>query len=170
MRGWKLFGLMVVATMACAPARAANAEDDALNAVYGRLSQARAASDAPGMAASFAPGALLVDARPGPAITGAELEARLRPMAARIVAEGVHIETGYRIERRSVMGDIAVDAGYLRQAMTRPGGAAQLRYARFLVTMRRDAAGWRIVGDASMSASEEAWNGATRQAGLHFDG
>nr|WP_295373803.1 nuclear transport factor 2 family protein [uncultured Sphingosinicella sp.] len=153
-----------------APAAAANREDGALNAVYAGLSRARAAHDVPGMSSAFGADGLLIDARPGPAISGGELEARLKPMAARIQAEGVKLETAYRLERRSVMGDIAVDAGYMRQTMVRPDGQRGARYARFLVTMRRDPnGGWRIVGDASMPAEQAAFDALTKTEGLHFD-
>ncbi|HYI42208.1 MAG TPA: nuclear transport factor 2 family protein [Sphingomicrobium sp.] len=153
-----------------APAAAATAEDGALNAVYAALSRARAAHDVAGMTGAFGAGGLLVDARPGPAISGAELGERLQPMAARIKAEGVKIETAYRLERRSVMGDVAVDAGYMRQTMVRPDGQKGVRYSRFLVTMRRDPqAGWRIIGDASMPAEQAAFDAVKQAEGLHFD-
>ena len=154
-----------------APAVAANPEDGALNGVYERLTRARAAGDVPGMASAFAPEGLLVDARPGPVIAGSELAERLAPQAARIVADGVRVETAYRIERRSVSGDIALDAGYMRQSISRPNGEPMIRYARFLVTMRRGADGaWRIVGDASMPSTDAVWNGLARIDGLQFDG
>lgn len=164
-------GAGLLAAVAASAATAANPEDAALNSVYAALTRARAASDVAGMAAYFPTGAILIDARPGPAIGGGEeLAARLRPMAQRIVADGVRIGTEYRIERRSVMGEIAVDAGYMRQTVTRPGAAPMIRHARFLVTMRRDADGrWRIIGDASMPAEAAAWNGAARVEGLHHD-
>jgi len=165
-------GLVFAAAMVLAsPAEAANPEDAALNAVYARLTQARATSDVPGMARAFAPEGLLIDARPGPAIAGSELADRLAPQAARIVADGVRVETAYRIERRSVSGDLALDAGYMRQSIARPNAEPMIRYARFLTTMRRGADGaWRIIGDASMPSTQEVWNGLTRVEGLQFDG
>lgn len=154
-----------------APAVAANPEDGALNGVYERLTRARAAGDVPGMTGAFAPEGLLVDARPGPAIAGGELADRLAPQAARITADGVRIETAYRIERRSVSGDIALDAGYMRQSISRPNAEPMIRYARFLTTMRRGADGaWRIIGDASMPSTQEVWSGLARVDGLQFDG
>jgi ketosteroid isomerase-like protein len=155
--------------VAASPA-AAQAENEALNGVYRQLSAARAAGDVEGMAGAFGPAGLLVDQRPGPVISGAELGARLRPMAERLRADNVRIDTAYRIERRSMMGDIAIDAGYMRQTLRRPDGQVSARYARFLVTMRRGANGWRIIGDASMPADEAAWIALARREGLHFDG
>ena len=152
------------------PAAAANAEDAALNGVYSSLVRARAAGDVASMAGAFGSQGLLIDARPGPAISGAELEARLKPMADRIKADGVKIDTAYRVERRSVMDDVAVDVGYMRQTMARPGAAPMVRHFRFLVTMRRGADGnWRIIGDASMPAEEAAFADVARTAGLHHD-
>lgn len=153
-----------------APATA-NPEDAAINAVYQRLASARAAGDVPGMTDAFAPGALLIDARPGPAISGTELSGRLRPMAERLRDENARVETAYRVERRSVMGAIALDAGYMRQDIRRADGRAMTRYARFLVTMERGPGdSWRIIGDASMPADEAAWTSLGRTEGLHFDG
>lgn len=160
----------VSAVVVSSSAIAANSEDAALNSVYAKLATARAAHDAQGMSSSFGSDGILIDARPGPAISGAELAQRLEPMAERIKAEGAQISTAYRIERRSVMGDVALDAGYMRQSITRPDGQGTTRYARFLVTMRRSADGkWVIIGDASMPADEKAFAGLTKQPGLHYD-
>lgn len=165
-----LFAAAVSAACVVASPVAAHPEDQAINAVYASLVRARAAGDVANMTGAFAPEALLVDARPGPVISGAELAERLRPQAERLRTDGVRVDTGYRIERRSMSGDIAMDAGYMRQTITRPGGAAQVRYARFLVTLRRGADGWRIIGDAAMPATEAQWASATPAEGLHHDG
>ena len=164
--------LLACATLTmAAPAAAANREDDALNQVYAALSRARAAHDVAGMTSAFGAQGLLVDARPGPAISGGELGERLKPMADRVRSEGVKIDTAYRLERRSVMGDVAVDAGYMRQTMVRPDGQTGMRYARFLVTMKREPGqGWKIVGDASMPAEKAAFDGVLKVDGLHYDG
>lgn len=164
------YGLAAAAMIVSAPASAANAADDALNAVYAKLAGARAANDVPGMASAFGAEGLLIDARPGPAISGGELAARLQPMAERVSKEGVKIATAYRVERRSVMGDIALDAGYMRQTMTRPDGQTGTRYSRFLVTMRKGSDGrWTIIGDASMPADEAAFASVARTPGLQHD-
>lgn len=167
------FSRLAFATLVfiAAPASAVNPEDGAINEVYQRLATARAAGDVPGMAGAFAPGALLVDARPGPAISGAELPGRLRPMAERLRTENARVETAYRVERRSVMGAIALDAGYMRQDVRRADGRAMTRYARFLVTMQRGPDGmWRIIGDAAMPVEEAVWTALGRTEGLHYDG
>lgn len=162
--------VLPVAIFFMAAPAAAHVEDAALNQVYVNLREARAAHDVSRMASAFGPEGLLIDSRPGPTIAGSELGKRLEPMAARIKAEGVKVDTAYRIERRSVMGDVAVDAGYMRQTMVRPDGQGGVRYSRFLVTMRRDPhTGWRIIGDASMAAERAAFDGVKRSDGLHFD-
>ena len=164
---WGAFAAMVAA----APAAPASAENAAINLVYAELAEARARSDVPAMASAFAPEALLIDQRPGPAITGTELADRLRPMAARIVQDNVAIDTAYRVERRSVTGDLTLDAGYMRQTLTRAGAEPMIRYARFLVTMRRGPRGaWRIVGDASMPATQAQWDAVPRSEGLQWGG
>lgn len=164
------FAAAVAATLVAAPATAHPA-DDALNQVYGRLTDAKARNDAAGVAAAFAPQALLIDARPGAATSGAELAARLAPMAARMAADGVTVATQYRIERRSVAGDVAVDAGYMRQEMRRAAGAQPMTMiTKFLVTLlRQDDGSWRILSDASMPSTEAAWTGAVRAEGLRYD-
>lgn len=150
-----LLGLMVLG--AAAPAFA-HPEDAAIDAVYERLRSARSAGSIEGMSAAFAPDAMLVDSRPGAPILGSELAARLAPQVERLRGENGSIATEYRIERRQVSGNIALDAGYMRQTVNRPGHEPMTRYARFLVTMRRGADGsWQIVGDASMPATEAAW-------------
>ncbi len=167
----KLCALLPAAAMLFASPAAAAPEDGAINRVYQQLAAARAQGDVAGMSAAFAPEGLLVDQRPGAPIAGRELGERIAPMAQRIKTENVRIDTAYRVERRSVIGDIALDAGYMRQSMQRPDGQTGTRYARFLVTMQRGADGqWRIIGDASMPAQEAQWNALTRAEGLQFDG
>lgn len=155
---------------AAAPAAAAHPSDPAINAVYARLAESRAANDVAGMAGAFEPGALLIDARAGPAVSGAELAGILAPQRDRLVRDGIRIDTAYRVERRQLLADgLAVDSGYMRQTLRRPDGTAQVRYARFLVTLRRSADGaWRIVADAAMPSTEEVWFGLSAQPGLAF--
>jgi uncharacterized protein (TIGR02246 family) len=165
------FAAALAATLFAVPA-AAHPADDAINQVYGRLTEAKARNDAAGVAAVFAPEALLIDARPGAATSGAELAARLVPMATRMAADGVTVATQYRIERRSLAGDLAMDAGYMRQEMRRAAGAQPVTMiTKFLVTLRRQADGsWRILSDASMPATEATWANAVRADGLRYDG
>jgi uncharacterized protein (TIGR02246 family) len=152
------FLALVLACSATAPTAAlAHPEDAALDAVYERLRSARAAADIAGMSSIFSPDALLVDARPGAPISGSELAARLAPQVERLRTDNVQVQTEYRIERRQVLGDIALDAGYMRQTLSRPGAEPMTRYSRFLVTLQRGPDGWRILGDASMPATEAAW-------------
>ena len=163
--------LTIAALLAAASPAMAHPEDPNINAVYAGLREARAANDLDGMSKAFGSGGLLIDSRPGPAISGGELGARLKPMVERVKSEGVKIDTAYRIERRSVIGDVALDAGFMRQTMTRPGGQPGTRYARFLVTMQRDAAGqWKIIGDASMTVDKAQFDGAAKVDGLTHDG
>lgn len=162
--------IAALALCAAAPALA-HPEDASINSVYDGLRVARSANDLEGMTSRFGSGGLLIDSRPGPAISGGELGDRLKPMVERIKTEGVKIDTAYRIERRSVLGDIALDAGFMRQTMVRPNGQTGTRYARFLVTMQRDAAGkWRIIGDASMTVDQAQFDGVKKVEGLTFDG
>ena len=155
--------------VAAGPA-AAHPEDRAINAMYAALASSRQGNDVPGMASHFHPDGLLIDSRPGPALKGADLAARLAPQAERIVKDGVTVVTAYRVEKRQVLKDgIALDAGYMRQTMRREGAPEQVRYARFLVTLKRTADGaWQILGDAAMPSTAEVWTGLTPQEGLMF--
>ncbi len=157
--------------LSSAPPATAHPQDEAINAVYARLAASRVANDVAGMASGFHPQALLIDARPGPAVLGADLAGVLAPQRERIVRDGVTVESAYRVERRQVIGeDLAVDAGYMRQAMRRPGAPEAVRIARFLVTLKRGPDGaWQIIGDAAMPSTAEVWTGLAAQAGLRFD-
>lgn len=154
------------------PAPAAQPQDQALNGVYDRLATARAAHDVAGMSAAFDPKALLIDARSALPVSGQELAAMLQPQRDRLVNDGVSIDTAYRVERRQMMGDgLAVDAGHMRQTLKRDEGAPQVRYAKFLVTLKRGGDGvWRIVADAAMPSTAEAWEKLSPQPGLLFGG
>ena len=156
--------------LAVAGPAAAHPQDSAINAMYAALATSRQANDVPGMASHFHPDGLLIDARPGPAVKGADLAARLAPQAERIVKDSVTIVTAYRVEKRQVLKDgIALDAGYMRQAIRREGSPEQVRYARFLVTLKREPGGaWKILGDAAMPSTAEVWTALTPQEGLMF--
>jgi ketosteroid isomerase-like protein len=153
-----------------APASSVDAEYAEMNAVYVDLASARAAHDVTRMTAAFVHDGILVDARPGPAISGSELTKVLQPFTERLKGEGVLVDTDYKIERRTLVGETAVDAGYMRQTMTRPNGQTGVRYARFMVVMKRQPDGsWKIFGDASMPSTAEAFNAVPRTPGLHYD-
>lgn len=162
----------LLAAACAASSAAAHPQDGAINAVYAALRASRTAHDVAGMAAPFHPQALLIDARPAPPVAGGDLAAVLAPQRDRLVKDGVQIDSLYRIERRQVIdGGLVVDAGYMRQAMRREGAAETVRYARFMVTMKREADGrWRIVGDAAMPSTAEVWSGLKARDGLQFDG
>lgn len=165
--------MILAATIAlAAPTTAfAHPADSAINSVYSGLSAARRAGNVEGMSAAFAADALLIDQRPNPALRGSDLPAQIRPMAARLQADQAQLDTAYRIERRSVTGDIAIDVGFMRQTLVRPNVEPNIRFARFMVTMRRGADGrWMIIGDAAMPAQGAAWTALTRSEGLHYDG
>ena len=164
------FVVIVAAVTASAPSAA---EQAAINSVYSSLSAARARGDAAAMASHFEGGALLIDARPGEALRGSELEARLNPMAARLRDRQIKAVTSYRVEQRAYYGDTVVDAGYMRMQFEAPSGVSKPMdmISRFMVSMRRGQDGrWRIVGDASMPAKPETWDSLKPSAGLHFDG
>lgn len=165
----KLAPLAALAALAATSA-AAHPQDAAINAVYAKLAAARSAHDVPGMAAHFHPDGLLIDSRPGPPVAGSELAAVIAPQRDRLVKDGVAVQSSYRVERRQMIGDdLALDAGYMRQAMKRDGAAEMVRYARFLVTWKRESGGWRIAGDAAMPSTAEIWNALQPKDGLAFN-
>lgn len=165
--------LLIAALLSsAASAQASEGGDRGPNGVYARLATARAAHDVPGMAAVFDPKALLIDARSPAPVSGGELAARLAPQRDQLVNDRVAIETTYRVERRQHLGDgLAVDAGYMRQTLKRGDATPQVRYAKFLVTLKQGDDGvWRIVADAAMPSTAEAWEMLVPQPGLVFGG
>ena len=157
---------------AAAPASAGSRADPALNAIYERLAAAKAENAPEKVASEFAAQATLISARPGPPIRGDALAGALRPMAERLKSEKVTVSTAYRVESRRVLGDVALDSGYMRTLFAAPAGAARPRdmYNRFLVTFRKKSGGdWKIVGDASLPATSADWDKAARTEGLKFD-
>jgi uncharacterized protein (TIGR02246 family) len=162
---------VAVAVLSSAPVSAAQAENDAINAVYERLVQAKAEISARRVAEAFDENATLITPRPGPPIRRNELQQGLESMAARMADGKVRVSTSYRIESRAVLGDVAVDSGYMRTLFAAPEGAPKPMdmYSRFLVTLKRGADGsWKIIGDASLPADTAAWNNAKQAQGLAF--
>ena len=92
-------------------------------------------------------------------------------MSDRLKADRVNLTSEFRIERRIVSDGLAVDNGVLRRTLKRPDGTAHIQYAKFVVAARRQADGrWKIVTDASMAASQDAWDRAVPAEGLKYDG
>lgn len=167
---------MLFTLMAALLATGDPAGSKAINQAYGELAASRAAHDIPGMASHFEPQALLIDQRPGPTLDGAQLATQLSRMAERLKTDNVTVRTQYRLERRTISGNIAVDTGFARMAFVtatppEPGKPRpQDMVRRYLVTWQLgDDGRWRIIGDASMPATEAQWQALKPVDGLRFD-
>jgi len=151
----------------------AHPADGALNHLYETIAAGVAVNAGEQVTGAFAADAVVLDPRPGPPATGEAFRAGIARMADRLKADGVEVKAEYRIVRRMVSGDVAVDVGYRRQSMsvTKPGGPMPgTQYQKFLVVAQRQAdGGWKIVRDASLPASKEAWDAAERTEGLKYD-
>lgn len=159
-----------VALLCVATALPAHPQDEALNQIYGRLIAARAAGDLAGMIGPFPAEAILIDSRKLPALGGGdELQAQLASMAARLKADNASVASSYRVERRSIRKDLAIDAGYMRMMITIPGRDPMVRYARYLVAFQRAGDGWQIMGDANMPSDAAAWDAVRTVPGLRHD-
>ena len=171
-----LFALAAgAATVAAAPAPALDEGRDeaAVNRIYEIVAAGVAAGSGEGIVDAFAEEAVVMDSRPTPPAAGEAFRKTLVAMAARLKADGVRMSAQYRIERRVRSGELTIDTGYRRQTMIPPGAAAEPRvqYHKFLVVAQRQRDGsWKILRDASLPASKEAWDGAVRAPGLKFDG
>jgi ketosteroid isomerase-like protein len=167
-----LAGAVGVSLVAAAPA-AAHPADGALNRLYEKIAAGVAANSGEEVTGAFAADAVVLDSRPGPPANGEAFRAGIARMAERLKADGVEVKAGYRVISRMVTGDVAVDVGYRRQSMavTKAGGPVPgTQYQKFLVVAQRQAdGGWKIIRDASLPASKEAWDAAERTEGLKYD-
>ena len=161
------------AILAMAVPASAHPADGALNHLYETIAAGVAVNSGEQVTGAFAADAVVLDPRPGPPANGEAFRAGIARMAGRLKADGVEVKAEYRIVRRMVSGDVAVDVGYRRQSMaaTKPGGPMPgTQYQKFLVVAQRQAdGGWKIVRDASLAASKEAWDAAERTEGLKYD-
>ena len=164
---------LVGAAWAAAAPAIAGTDDAALNRMYETIAAGVAANAGETVTSAFAEDAVALDPRPGPPAEGAAFRAGIARMAQRLKADGVRVRASYRVVQRIVSGDLAVDTGYRRQTMevAKPGGPQPgTQYHKFLVVARRQADGrWKIVRDASLPASNEAWDAAVRVDGLKYD-
>ena len=161
---------IAAAFMTVAVPASAQADNASINTYYERLAHARATNFA-AIADSFHPQGLFIflsPQGPGPIVSGEELPARAQRIAERMRADGMTMASGYRVERRSVIGDIAVDAGYMRSTQSMNGNSRS-NYARFLITLKRDGASWRVISDAAWPSDEASYNAVPRTAGLRYD-
>lgn len=159
---------------AAAPAAAADPADVAINRMYETIAAGVATNSGESVTSAFADDAMVLDPRAGAPAEGAAFRAGVQRMADRLRADGVQVKADYRVVRRIVSGDIAVDAGFRRQTMATTkaeGPQPGTQYHKFLVVARRLADGrWKIVRDASLPATKEAWDAAARTEGLKYDG
>ena len=149
---------------------AEQADNASIDAYYDRLAQARA-TDFAAIAESFHPLGLFVflsPQGPGPVVSGDEVPGRARAIAERMRNDGMTMTTGYRIERRSVLGDVAVDTGYMRSTQTM-NNSSRSNYARFLITLKREGDSWRVISDAAWPSNEATYNAVPRTPGLRYD-
>ena len=153
------------------PAVASNPSDPGINAYYDELTRARA-TDFRQLVNSFHPQGLFIfltgPQGPGPVVTADQLPDRTRTMADQMKKAGMKLSTGYRIEKRSVVGDVAVDTGYMRTTQTM-NGKSRSHYARFLVTLKRDGERWRVLSDAAWVSDEATYNAVRKTDGLKYD-
>lgn len=167
-------GIGAAALALAAPAAAEDKADAALNRMYETIAAAVAVNSGEGVAGAFAADAMVLDPRPAAPAEGAAFRTSIQRMAERLKADGVTAKSEYRVVRRIVSGDLAVDTGYRHMTMTvaKPGGPMPGdQYHKFLVVAQRQGDGsWKIVRDASLPASKEAWDAAPRTAGLKYDG
>jgi ketosteroid isomerase-like protein len=165
--------LLGAALSAAAVAASAHPADPALNHLYETIAAGVAENSGEQVTSAFAADAMVLDPRPGPPASGEAFRAGIARIAERLKADGVEVKADYRIVRRMVSGGVAVDVGYRRQsiAVAKPGGPMPaMQYQKFLVVAQRQAdGGWKIVRDASLPASKEAWDAAERTEGLKYD-
>ena len=161
--------LPFIILIASAPALA-HPDDSAINALYDRIGAAKSDNDATAWVGSFAPGALIDDSRARAAANDQELKAIVTPMTERLRREGGAITVQYRVARRTVSGDTAVDSGLMRQVVTAPAADPRPIIMRFLVTLQRQPDGvWRILGDAAFSATVRLPDGAQSSLDRFYD-
>lgn len=161
---------------AAAPAgtAAAPAADAGVNAIYERMATALASGDAAMSRLTYADDAIFLPAQPVGIDGGAAMHGKMAAGVARMKADGIGFRIAYRVVSRRRIGDgLAIDAGYYRTEMTRPAGDPQpvTRYHKMLVVAAKQPDGrWLITHDASVASSQAAFEAATPQPGLRFDG
>lgn len=159
-----------LSAFAAAPAAADTNAD--VNAIYERMAEGIRSHDPEMSRRTYTADAAYLPPNPGPIDQGERLHALMRGSGERLKADNVAMTISYRVVRRTLVGDTAIDMGYYRTAMKRgTDGAEQVRYNKFLLTARREADGtWKISHDASLPSSKEAYEAAQPVAGLKYDG
>jgi len=159
----------VLAVFAAAPAAADTNAD--VNAIYERMAEGIRTLDPEMSRRTYAADAAYLPPNPGPIDQGERLHALMRGSGERLKADQVAMTISYRVVRRTLVGNTAIDMGYYRTAMKRgTDGTEQVRYSKFLLTARREADGtWKISHDASLPSSKEAFEAAQPVPGLRFD-
>lgn len=162
----------VLAVFAAAPAAADTNTNTDVNAIYERMAEGIRTHDPEMSRKTYTADAAYLPPNPGPIDQGERLHALMRGSGERLKADQVAMTISYRVVRRTLAGNTAIDMGYYRTTMKRgTDGAEQVRYNKFLLTARREPDGtWRISHDASLPSSKEAYEAATPVAGLKFDG
>jgi len=165
-----MIGFWSAIALASAPAASGiNAE---LNDIYERIAAAAAQRDPLLSRQAYSPDAAFLDERRPAMQIGDELHQSMRESMEALGRSGAQARISYRVARRSVQGNVAIDSGYYRVVFTPPGEGASpaASYRKFLVTAERLSDGnWYITNDASLPSSQEAYERSEPSAGLKFD-
>lgn len=154
-------------------AQPAPADVDArVNAIYERIAAGAMERDPLLSRHSYAPDAVFLDERRPGMQVGDELHESMRGSMEALRASGAQARISYRVARRTMLGNAAIDSGYYRVSITPPDREASpsISYRKFLVAAeRRDDGSWHITHDASLPSSQETYDSAQPVEGLRFD-
>lgn len=164
--GWVAFA----ASLTPMPARA---NDAAANAVYERMQASTTASDPTALLgkvyakdATYLPGykELGIESRDAVIETMVGSQQHLRKV-------GGKIEIKFRLVNRKRLGNVFVDNGYMRTAITpKLNAAEQVAYSKFATVITKQKGGhWAFVTDAESDTPAENFDNAKAVAGLKFD-
>lgn len=146
--------------------------DAQINDLYERIDAAARDRDPELSRQAYAPDAVFLDEREATIQTGEVLHASMRESIEGLRRDGAAARISYRVVRRTVRENLAIDTGYYRVAVSPADrrAAPSIAYRKFLLAAEpRPDGRWQIIGDASLPSSQDAYDGAQPVSGLRFD-
>ena len=146
--------------------------DIQVNAIYERIAAAARDQDSLLSRRAYAPDAVFLDERRPGLQVGHELHESMRGSMEALRASGAQARISYRVVRRTIQGNVAIDSGFYRVSITASDRetSPSASYRKFLLAAeRREDGSWHITHDASLPSSREAYDSAQPVAGLRFD-
>ncbi|HMB93455.1 MAG TPA: SgcJ/EcaC family oxidoreductase [Rhodothermales bacterium] len=164
MRHFSAFLSLLVLLGGCVQAQPTTLSDnEAIDAVYARFSEAYDQMDPEAVVALYTDDAYYLPGGDGAILHGSDALRKSFAFLAQTKEGGGQLAIAFRSVDRAISGNLAYDVGYYRLTAQRPDGTEHVSVGKFTtVLVKSDNGQWRFQVDAFSSAPETAFDAALK--------